>query len=377
MQFNSSWSTIKKNQLVEITKKVKVNGSKEKQGFSEIIRETSSKFALALGIRSGYTSINQELFFTPRISFTFFPTAFMVKDSKISKRNISYRFAMGLYYQPPFYREFRTFDGNLNLNVKSQKSLHFVAGTDIYFNMWGREAPFKLTSEIFYKYLWDVNPYEIDNVRTRYFAENNAVAYAYGIDANIHGEFVEGIETFFKLGLLSTKEDIKNDSYKEYYNAAGERIIFGFSEDQEIIDSATIYPGYVPRPTDQFFTFGALVQDQMPGLENFTVQMGMQFGSRLPYGPPDHSRYKDTLRMKSYFRVDLGMSYALISKKQKKQNFWSKNFSEAEISFEVFNLLGINNVLSKQWIQDVEGKYYSIPNYLTSRRYNLKFIVRL
>jgi uncharacterized protein YtpQ (UPF0354 family) len=115
----------------------------------------------------------------------------------------------------------------------------------------------------------------------------------------------------------------------------------------------------------------------MPGLENFTVQMGMQFGSRLPYGPPDHSRYKDTLRMKSYFRVDLGMSYALISKKQKKQNFWSKNFSEAEISFEVFNLLGINNVLSKQWIQDVEGKYYSIPNYLTSRRYNLKFIVRL
>ena len=164
---------------------------------------------------------------------------------------------------------------------------------------------------------------------------------------------------------------------KEYYNAAGERIIFGYSEDQEIIDSATIYPGYVPRPTDQFFTFGALVQDQMPGLENFTVQMGMQFGSRLPYGPPDHSRYKDTLRMKSYFRVDLGMSYALISKKQKKQNFWNKNFSEAEISFEVFNLLGINNVLSKQWIQDVEGKYYSIPNYLTSRRYNLKFIVRL
>ena len=376
-QLNSTWSKIKNNKLVEISKKVKVNGSKQEQIFTEIISEASSKFALALGIRSGYTSINQELFFTPRISCTFFPNTYMVKDNKIARRNISYRFATGLYYQPPFYREFRTFDGNLNLNVKSQKSLHFVAGTDIYFNMWGREVPFKLTSEIFYKYLWDVNPYEIDNVRTRYFAENNAVAYAYGIDANIHGEFVEGIETFFKLGLLSTKEDIKNDSYKEYYNAAGERIIFGYSEDQEIIDSATIYPGYVPRPTDQFFTFGALVQDQMPGLENFTVQMGMQFGSRLPYGPPDHSRYKDTLRMKSYFRVDLGMSYALISKKQKKQNFWNKNFSEAEISFEVFNLLGINNVLSKQWIQDVEGKYYSIPNYLTSRRYNLKFIVRL
>lgn len=129
----------------------------------------------------------------------------MVKDNKIARRNISYRFATGLYYQPPFYREFRTFDGNLNLNVKSQKSLHFVAGTDIYFNMWGREVPFKLTSEIFYKYLWDVNPYEIENVRTRYFAENNAIAYAYGIDANIHGEFVEGIETFLNLDFFQPR----------------------------------------------------------------------------------------------------------------------------------------------------------------------------
>jgi hypothetical protein len=176
---------------------------------------------------------------------------------------------------------------------------------------------------------------------------------------------------------MSTKEDIIGDSYKEFYNAAGERIIFGFSEDQEVVDSATIYPGYIPRPTDQLFTFGALVQDQMPGLENFTVQMGMQFGSRLPYGPPDYTRYKDTLRIKSYFRVDLGMSYNLIDTKKEKKTFWNKNFSEAVISLEIFNVLGINNVLSKQWIQDVEGKYYSIPNYLTARRFNLKLIVRL
>jgi hypothetical protein len=243
--------------------------------------------------------------------------------------------------------------------------------------MWNREQPFKFTGELFYKYLWDVNPYEIENVRTRYYAENNAVAYAYGIDANIHGEFVKGIESFFKFGVMSTKEDIIGDSYEEFYNAAGERIIFGFSEDQEVVDSATIYPGYIPRPTDQLFTFGALVQDQMPGLENFTVQMGMQFGSRLPYGPPDYTRYKDTLRIKSYFRVDLGMSYNLINTKKEKKTFWNKNFSEAVISLEIFNLLGINNVLSKQWIQDVEGKYYSIPNYLTARRFNLKLIVRL
>jgi hypothetical protein len=104
--------------------------------------------------------------------------------------------------------------------------------------------------------------------------------------------------------------------------------------------------------------------------------MGMQYGSRLPYGPPDMNRYKDTLRMKSYFRVDIGMSYDFLYKKKSKEGFLAKNFTDAIVSFEVFNLLGINNVLSKQWIQDVEGKYYSIPNYLTQRRFNLKLILR-
>jgi len=177
------------------------------------------------------------------------------------------------------------------------------------------------------------------------------------------------------MGLMRTREDLRNDSYKEYYNAAGEKIIFGYSDDQIVVDSTTIYPGFIPKPTDQWLTFGALVQDQMPGFERFTVQMGLQYGSRLPYGPPDLNRYKDTLRMKSYFRVDIGMSYDLLYEK-KKESFFRKTFTDAILSFEVFNLLGINNVLSKQWIQDVEGKYYSIPNYLTQRRFNLKLILR-
>jgi hypothetical protein len=302
----------------------------------------------------------------------------MVNNGRIARRNISYRLSSGLYYQPPFYREFRTLEGSLNTQVKSQKSLHVVAGTELLFSMWDREQPFKLSGELFYKYLWDVNPYEIENVRTRYYADNNAVAYAYGFDVNIHGEFVEGIESFFKLGILSTKENLKDDSYKEYYNAAGDKIIFGYSNDQIITDSATFFPGFIPRPTDQLFNFGALVQDKMPGLENFTVQMGMQFSTGLPYGPPDRTRYKDTLRLKSYFRVDLGLAYDLISEnKTRKDNFWGRNFSDALISLEIFNLLGINNVLSKQWIQDVQGKYYAIPNYLTQRRINLKFICKI
>ena len=376
-QWNTSWTHLKKNYKVRISKKIKKGDSKDVKTYESIIPESSSKFALAMGLRGGYAQVNNEPYLTPRISITYFPRSYMVKDERIIKRGMSYRFSSGLYYQPPFYREFRTFDGKLNLNTNAQKSIHFVAGADYFFNMWGREKPFKLTGELFYKYLWDVNPYEIENVRTRYFAENNAIAYAYGFDLNIHGEFVKGIESFFKLGILSTYEDLKNDSYKEYFNAKGEKIIFGYSEDQVVVDSATTYPGFIPRPTDQIFTFGALVQDQMPGLENFTVQMGLQYGSPLPYGPPDHDRYKDVLRMKSYFRVDLGLSYDFMNTKKQKVSFWTKKFSDALVSFEVFNLLGIKNVLSKQWIQDVEGRYYSIPNYLTNRLFNLKLIVRL
>jgi hypothetical protein len=376
VQMNSSWLNTKRDFPVALDKKVKEKGKKVLKTFRDTIVESSSRFALSYGTRVGYTTINQEMYITPRASISYFPRLYMVNHGRVKRRDMGIRLASGLYYQPPFYREFRTFDGQLNLNVKSQKSFHVVAGTDVYFNMWNREVPFKFTAEAYYKYLWDVNPYEIDNVRTRYYANNDAIAYAYGIDMNINGQFVEGIESFFKLGILSTKENILNDSYKEFYNQAGEKIIFGYSEDQVVVDSATIYPGYIPRPTDQFINVGALVQDRMPGFESFSVQMGLQFGSRLPYGPPDFDRYKDTLRMKSYFRVDIGMSYDFLYKKKEKKNFITRNFTDAVVSFEVFNLLGINNVLSKQWIQDVEGKYYSIPNYLTQRRFNLKLILR-
>ncbi len=377
LQWNGSWSSIKRNHLVQVSNKELKDSIKQKVIYTDTIRESVSRFALSLGARTGYTSINQEFFITPRATLTYYPRAYLVNKGRIARRGLSYRLSSGLYYQPPFYREFRTFDGNLNLNVVSQKSFHLVAGSDVYFNMWERDVPFKFTAELYYKYLWDINPYEIENVRTRYYAENNAVAYAYGLDLNVHGQFVEGIESFFKLGLMSTKEDILNDSYKEYYNAAGERIIFGYSDDQVVVDSAVIYPGYVPRPTDQWLNLGALVQDRMPGFEKFSVQMGLQFGSRLPYGPPDFNRYKDTLRMKSYFRVDIGMSYDFFYNSSSKEGCFKRNFTDAILSFEIFNLLGVNNVLSKQWIQDVEGKYYSIPNYLTQRRFNLKLILRM
>lgn len=377
VQYNQIWSKTKKNYPVSITKSGKDSDRvKYKRTFNDTLESSTAKWALSIGTRTGYTSINQEFYVTPRASIMYYPRAYMVKDTSIVRRDMTVRFSTGLYYQPPFYREIRTFEGNLNLDVLAQKSYHAVLGYDMFFNMWGRQNPFKFTSELYYKYLWDVNPYEVENVRTRYFANNDATAYAYGIDFMMHGEFVKGIESFFKLGIMSTKEDIIGDQYTEYYNASGETIIFGISEDQTVVDSAIVEPGYIPRPTDQRLNIGVLIQDRMPTLEALSVQMGLQYGSSLPYGPPDSERYKDTLRIKSYFRVDIGTSYDFLYKKKEKQTFWNKNFTQAILSFEVYNLLGINNVLSKQWIQGVDGTQYSVPNYLTQRRFNLKLIVR-
>ena len=377
-QWSNSWVKVSRGKIVALKTPYK-NQDGNKTTVTDTLDISTKKFNFQFGLRGGYTSINKEPYFTPRLSFSYAPAAYMWQNGQAVRRGLLFKFSSGLYYQPPFYREFRTFDGQLALGVQAQKSLHVVAGSEFLFQMWGRKTPFKLNTEIYYKYLWDLNPYEIENVRTRYYANNNAVGYAYGLDINVHGEFVEGIQSFFKLGLLSTKEDILGDSYTNYYNAAGERIIFGYSEDQTVVDSAVILPGFIPRPTDQWLTFGALVQDQMPGYEAFKVQMGLQYGSRLPYGPPDFTRYKDTLRMRSYFRVDLGLSYDLLHNKTKiKQGKkgWQQ-LDQALISLEIFNILGVNNVLSKQWVQDVQGKYYSVPNYLTQRLFNLKFSVAL
>ena len=222
-----------------------------------------------------------------------------------------------------------------------------------------------------------MNPYEVDNVRTRYFANNNAVAYATGLDLNLNGEFIPGLMSFLKIGLLNTKEDIIGDYYYNYYNAEGEKIIFGYSDDQTVVDSVKVSPGFIRRPTDQHFTVGVLFQDHMPNLEQLSVQLGLTYGSPLPYGPPDHSRYKDTLELRSYFRVDMGTSWDILGKKVQAKRKHLKFIESAILSFEVFNLLGVNNVLSMQWIQDVSGKYYAIPNYLTQRRFNLKLIIRM
>jgi len=382
IQLNAIWSKTKLQFPILIQKTVvDSSGRKQKIPITDTLESSSNKWALSLGMRTGYTSVNRETFVTPRMAIVFYPRSYLLHDSLIEKRNTSLRLATGLYFQPPMYREFRSLQTYLNTEVKAQKSYHAVLGYDWFFFMMQRNNPFKFSAELYYKYLWDVNPYKVENVRTRYYATNNAVAYATGIDLNLNGEFIPGIESFFKISLMQTQEDIKTDAYTDYYNASGEKILFGLSKDQKITDSVIVHPGYIPRPTDQLINFGMLIQDKMPSIEALSVQLTLQFGSRLPYGPPGHERYADTLRMKSYFRVDFGTSYDFMHRKKQTHSkeptgFLTKTFSDAILSLEIYNLFGINNELSKQWIQDVNSRWYSIPNHLTQRLFNLKLIAR-
>ena len=389
-QFTYNWIKGKSKQ-VDLKKKIKTDTSKFIIRKSELLDPSLAKFSMTFGTRGGYRTYNNEYWVTPRMSMTYTPRSYLLNaDSTITRRNVKFRFASGLYYQPPLYRTMRGINGELNPDIVSQKSWHNVIGADVYFKMWDR--PFKFVAEAYYKYMWDVVPYEIDNVRIRYYAENSAVAFAYGVDAKIHGEFIKGVESFFRIGFLKTAEDILNDDYYLYLNSDGDTIIQGYTFNEIPTDSILQSPGYIPRPTDQRLTFSLFFQDQMPGIPNFKVSTNLLVGTPLPYGPPTYERYKDVLRSNAYIRVDLGFMYDFIGpdnpyvKKNKsgdgiqleeptKKGFFS-NFEQITVSLDAFNLLGIKNIISYQWLQDISGRYYAIPNHLTGRRINVRLIVK-
>ena len=221
----------------------------------------------------------------------------------------------------------------------------------------------------------NVIPYEIDNVRIRYFATNNANAYATGVDFKINGEFVKGVESWFSMSIMKSEENLIDDFYVEYLNSDGETIIPGYTNNSTIVDSSIIEPGNIPRPTDQRVNFALFFQDYVPKLPSLKMHIALYYGTGLPFGPSqNHERYKATLRIPPYRRVDLGFSYLLKSENKKiKSNNPLKHFKNIWVSAEVFNLLQINNVISYLWVQDVTGRNYAVPNYLTSRQINVKF----
>lgn len=326
----------------------------------------SNKITMTIGVRYNYWSYNKNFNVSPRLQFSFKPN---------TKKDVVFRIATGWYTQPPFYREIRDFDGNLHPEVVAQKALHVILGSDLNFQGWGRN--FKFTSELYYKLLKDVNPYELQDVRIRYFADNNTKGHTYGVDLRLFGEFVKGTDSWVSLSYLSTKEDLLNDFYKEYYNAKGE-VVTPYVEDQAIVDSATIRPGFIPRPTDQRFSFSMFFQDYIPKAEFLKMSLGLTFGTGVPFGPPDRNRYRDIFRAPAYRRVDIGFAAILLDSEREnfKQTGFFSHLDKIVLSFDVYNLLGVQNTISYKWVKDFQNILWPLPNYLTNRRFNLKLNVK-
>ncbi len=326
----------------------------------------SSVIALTAGVRGNYWDYNKQFVFSPRTTLTYKP---------YWKRDILFKASWGYYYQPPFYREMRGFDGKINPNIKAQQSIHYLLSVDYNFKSWNR--PFKVIIAGYYKDMKDLIPYEIDNTRIRYFAKNNSVGYTTGVDLRINGEFIKDIESWATIGYLKSFENILDDRKVTYYNSAGDTIIKGYTFDTKAVDSSIVNPGYIPRPTDQRVTFGLFFQDYIPKLPSCKIYINMQFGTGLPFGPPDHERWKQVFRMPPYRRVDIGFSYQIIKEGHhipKKNPFHYLN--SMFLSLEVFNLLQVNNTVSYTWVTDVTNRQYAVPNYLTRRQLNLKLQVK-
>lgn len=323
----------------------------------------SNHLVLVGGVRFQYWTVNNQFLISPRATLFYRPA---------SLKNKSFRFSTGIYQQPPFYRELRNLDGSINTNVKSQTSIHFVLGYDSFFNLW--ERPFKFTSEIYYKHLQNLIPYEIDNVRIRYYAKNNAKGYATGFDMKLIGEFVPGIDSWLSVSIMQTQEDILDDYKYLYYDASGKTIKPSITNIP--VDSSISYPGYIPRPTDQRVNVNLFFQDYIPNNPMFKMHLNLAFGTGLPFGAPGKPKYTHTYRMPPYRRVDIGFSAQLLTEAgiSERKGFW-KNIKSSWISVEVFNLLQISNTVSYIWITDIYNNRLPVPNYLTPRQLNAKLIV--
>jgi hypothetical protein len=276
--------------------------------------------------------------FSPRAQFALKPDW---------KKEMLFRFTIGLYAQPPFYRELRNYDGVVIPGTKAQKSLNIVLANDYSFRMW--ERPFKLVTEAYYKKMTDVNPYTIDNVRIRYLASNNTVAYAQGVDLRLNGEFVPGTDSWISFGYLKTEENIDNK-------------------------------GYIARPTDQRLKFGLLFQDYMPKIPSLKLYLNLVYNTGLPGGSPAYSDpYLYQNRLNDYRRADVGFSKVFIDQKIKMPtNKFFQSFKELSLGFEIFNLFNNQNAITNTWVRDVYSKTeYAIPNYMTARVFNLKLNARL
>lgn len=330
-------------QNVRATNKVQIDRLQAYAQWSKRTELGSNEVFLNAGMRVHNWTVNgdgiestTQTVFSPRAQFAIKPDW---------EKDMLFRIAGGLYYQPPFYRELRDSSGVVQPNVKAQKSFHIVLGNEYSFKMWDR--PFKLVSEAYYKNLTDVNPYTLENVRIRYRAKNNAKAYAYGLDMRLNGEFVKGTESWFSFGYLKTEENI---------------------EDQ----------GYIARPTDQRLKFGILYQDYVKQIPNLKMYLNIVYNTGVPGGSPSYANpYEYQNRLPDYKRADLGVSYVIIDNKKEYKQGWKQHFKELTIGVEIFNMFDVQNSISNTWVRDVYSKrQYAIPNYLSPRVFNVRLSAR-
>ncbi len=270
---------------------------------------------------------------------TFFSPRMQLSLQPISNPNVVSRISLGHYAQAPFYKELRGFDGQINSEVKPQQSIHFVGSHDRKFSLWNR--PFVLRAAAYYKNLWNVNPYTLDNVRIRYAANNNSKAHIYGIDLRLNGEFVPGTESWISLGLLKAEENQNNR-------------------------------GSIPRPTDQRFKFAMLFQDYVPKLPFLKMNLNLVYNSGLPGGSPSYAdSYNYQSRLRAYKRADVGFLYVIKDDKRFRNTF--RAFEELQLGFEIFNIFDVQNAITNTWVRDVYSqRQYGIPNFMTPRVFNIK-----
>lgn len=314
---------------------------------------TRGEWRISAGARLNYWDLNGELLISPRAQILYKPLK--------GARDVSYRLAGGIYTQPPFYREMRRPDGTINTDLRAQKSAHIVGGMTLDFYL-GRRNPkkFRFITEAYYKSLWDLVSYEIENVRIRYSGENDATGYVAGIDLRLNGEFVPGAESWINLSFLQARETLTDIQHL--------RREIGQAEATEV--------DYVARPTDQSMTLAIFFQDYFRDNENFKMHLNLTVGTGLPFGLRGNNRvFRNTYRFNPYHRVDIGFSLLLWDEeKRKRKPDHLLNFSRKTwLSLEVFNLMQVQNQAGNTWIKTVFDQQYAIPNYLTSRRINLRF----
>lgn len=297
-------------------------------GMYSLVPDSVHQFSV--GFRWIYASLSNTWLPAPSLQYSVKPPGF---------RNTLFKVSTGVYHQPPYYRELRNFAGVINTSLRSQSAFHAVLGTECRLSFWNR--PFYFTWENYYKYMWNVVPYDYDNIRIRYYASNDARAYALGTEARLSGEFIKGEESWFSIGVMSVRENL------------------GFSNQ-----------GWVRRPTDQRLTFAIFFQDHVPKIPALKLYIHAIYGSGFPFGVPNVVDKRNIFQMPSYRRIDIGTAYVLSVKDRSVQSkSWYQYIS---LGLEILNVLGVNNTFSYIWIADFNARRYAVPQTLSQRFVNLK-----